>query len=73
MQAGRGVKMETAVEEDGRCTSCYCAHCAALLRMLLTPVLRSRRILDLLSRLVAYFQTYISHLNTGFILKRLLL
>lgn len=33
VQAGRGVKMETAVEEDGRC-SCRCAHSVALVRAL---------------------------------------
>lgn len=55
VQAGRGVKMETALEEEGRCTGCCCAHCAALLRMLRTPALTSTRVLDLLSRLVASF------------------
>lgn len=77
VQAGRGVKMETAVDENGRCAGCYCAHCAALLRMFLTPALLSRRVLDLLSRLVASFKTYSCYFNTGFIyrfiLKRLLL
>lgn len=64
VQAGRGVKMETAVEEDGRCTGCCCAHCAALLRIQLPPALLSRRALDLLSVLVVSFHLLFASRST---------
>lgn len=56
--------METAVEEDGRCTGCCCAHCAALLRIQLPPALLSRRALDLLSVLVVSFHLLFASRST---------